>query len=263
MLISVPLSLEAATLMDKADIVKNDRVVVNQNTVKDPYYYLGTVTRVSKKDKMVYVFLDNGDKTKATVSNTGKGIVGHVVHKRKRKSVIPPSKVSKHIDRGKWHANKLSISKPSKDSASEETGKSDFELAQVAGPHSEALFDRINKNYSVFPSTGGFTRFGFWRRTVEDDGKFPFPVAMKIKGYDKYAFIKNLKVIQEKMEPEPARGPSIHRWTGQKNGDRTYVDRKNKVTWPEGTITYIRQDVPPSRAFYKYVMGKTNSKLPY
>lgn len=318
MLISVPFSSESATLLEKSGFKKNDRVVVNQNTVKDPYYYLGTVTSVSKKDKMVNVFLDNGEKTKATVSNTGKGVVGHVSHKRTRKSVVPPDSISKHLDTNKWYANRLNISpiKPTSDSEEskpkppssgskpktpssgskpkpasegrkpqkpaeeneenkeEETiekinpPKNALELAKKAGPHSKELFDAINKSQHKFPDKKdpkwSFSAFGFWRPTIKDTKvKFPFPVAMKVRGYNKTEFVKRLEAKEKRMKPRMFGGHSRHRWTGEKNGAREYIDEKNKMRWPSGTITYLKQGVPPSRAFYKYMTGKDLPNLPY
>jgi hypothetical protein len=98
---------ESATLVEKAGFKKGDRVVVNVNTPKEPAYFLGTVTRVSVKDKLVYAVLDNGGKMKAVVANTGGGVVGYASHTRIRKTAIPTANVQNHIDTSKWYAKKI------------------------------------------------------------------------------------------------------------------------------------------------------------
>ena len=98
---------ESATLVEKAGFKKGDRVVVNVNTPKEPAYFLGTVTRVSVKDKLVYAVLDNGGKMKAVVANTGGGAVGYASHTRIRKTAIPTANVQNHIDTSKWYAKKI------------------------------------------------------------------------------------------------------------------------------------------------------------
>ena len=376
---------ESATLVEKAGFKKGDRVVVNVNTPKEPAYFLGTVTRVSAKDKLVHTLLDNGGKMKAVVANTGGGVVGYANHKRVRKTAIPTANVQNHIDTSKWYAKKIdkpvagerihvpeskptvpqvneppkatpavsfdeksakvflkkmrsgsgikAIIKGVKDvpsaqaaltaikelkaqintahsvakkatastrahtslkvdknfalsklsdaeadiratmkgirkSGAKMDGKGDLDLAMTAGPHSKELFEKLNGK-SSFPKMVNekdksklYHPFAFWRDGLKQD-KLPFPVAMKVPGYNKAEFIKKLEDVQKRASVFYHRGKSPHRWTGLPNMDGTYYNRSKRIMWPAGAITYLKAGVPPSRDFYRMVMGKDLPALPY
>jgi len=375
---------ESTSILEKAGFQKDDRVVVNTNTAKEPTYFIGTVTRVAKADKTVSVLLDNGMKVSSGITNADKGIVGYVSHKRKRKTQIDAKTVMTHIDAAKWYAKKLSSimdgerehtpatpdaapspqSKPkpvrndtitfdpasalaflrsAKSSKSNIVKRAtDIASAQIAivelnadleklkeaakvakkaakspvaaqkvmaskyiaesrikdalkavrsamkgmrsgtslkgsakgnvksraseiGPHSKGLFFELNDDTS-FPKISNkgvnFQTFGFWRPTPSK-GATPFPVAMKVPGYSKTDFVKRLKAKEARASKWPERGFSPNRWDGTKNGIQTYYSASAKLLWPEGTMTYLKAGVPPSRAFYKFVMGKELAALPY
>ena len=106
--------------------------------------------------------------------------------------------------------------------------------------------------------------FGHWRTKParSSDSNLPFPVKLKVEGYDKKAFLAELQEIQKyEASNKGYRGFSPHRWTGEPNGTSEY--RYNKMAWPIGAMAYLKAGVPPSRAFYKAIMGKDLPALPY
>lgn len=119
----------------------------------------------------------------------------------------------------------------------------------------KALFKELNEG-RFFPE--GIE--GYWRPTPKSKEKLPFPVALKVSGYDKEAFIDALSKRQKKARLLNYKGYSKHRWTKERNGAGEYSVGKWK--WPEGYITYIRDGVLPSRAFYNFVMKTDLPNLP-
>ncbi len=67
----------------KLDLAKNDRVIANMGSKKEPEYFLGTVTRVSGAN--ISVVFDDGGK----ITLTKRDIVGKTELKKKRKTQIP------------------------------------------------------------------------------------------------------------------------------------------------------------------------------
>lgn len=102
---------------------------------------------------------------------------------------------------------------------------------------------------------------GFWRSNFKTIKGYPWPVPMSVPGYNRAAFVKALQAAQLKASTGTGgRGLSPHRWTGEGNFNSEYMYKGWK--FPGGYITYIRQGVPPSRAFYKLITGEDNPNLP-
>lgn len=113
---------------------------------------------------------------------------------------------------------------------------------------------------------------GYWRTTLEvkpppnifvqEQKALPFPVVYQPEGYDKVLFV----VLLREMEKSPFtksvayRGISMNRLTGEMNGNREY--ERGGWKWPQGYINYMELDVPPSRAFYKFITTLDCPSLP-
>lgn len=119
----------------------------------------------------------------------------------------------------------------------------------------EEWFKRINGKSKKLPNIEGY-----WRSTFKTNGGLPFPVPMAVEGYSKGEFLKALRAKQRAAKHTGYHGYSPHRWTNSPNMSGEY--KLGKWAWPEGYETYVKAGVPPSRAFYKFITGNTNSKLP-
>lgn len=102
---------------------------------------------------------------------------------------------------------------------------------------------------------------GYWRTSLNKGlSSLPFPIPYKVKGFNKASFIASLLAKQKIAKLGESRGMSPDRWSGAKNGSKEYS--LDGWSWPSGYIKYVRHDVPPSRAFYKFIMGKDLTTLP-
>lgn len=102
---------------------------------------------------------------------------------------------------------------------------------------------------------------GYWRPSFNKAmASLPFPVIMPVKGYNKTAFVNRLKALQKQAKKTVARGDAPNRWTGGSSGAAEYA--LDGWRWPGGLSYYLSAGVPPSRAFYKFVMGKDLPALP-
>lgn len=91
----------------------------------------------------------------------------------------------------------------------------------------------------------------------------PWPVIFEVEGYDKDAFNHKLTLLQQlnpNLTTKMYRGVSLNRLTGEFNGNAEY--ELGGWVWPAGYIAYICMGVPPSRAFYEFVMGVDLPTLP-
>lgn len=108
---------------------------------------------------------------------------------------------------------------------------------------------------------------GYWRATksqigLKFDSQLPWPRthpdAESVYGRDE--FLIKLQMFEAKARAVGYKGWSRSRLTGECNGSREYEYRG--WTWPEGYQHYIEHGVLPSRAFYEFVTGVDNPKLP-
>ena len=84
------------------------------------------------------------------------------------------------------------------------------------------------------------------------DAELPWPYIWHIPEFDIQLFINKLADIEDVAEVSRYRGFSICRITGENRGNCEYKYKGWK--WPGGLIEYIRLGVPPSRAFYAFIM---------
>lgn len=131
-----------------------------------------------------------------------------------------------------------------------------IKAARKVGAHSKQLFQELNSG-KVFPKNV----FGYWRPGVKKSGRLPFPVALQVRGYDKEKFIKKLKSVQSSSKKTVYKGTAPNRWTGGNAGASEYS--KDGWRWPVAALTYIKAGVPPSKAFYKFITGRSLASLPY
>lgn len=133
-------------------------------------------------------------------------------------------------------------------------GKYSIEDAQRGGLE---VFEAVNAKCK-FPRKV----FGYWRRDIDKSSvdTLPFPVKMPVE-YDKRAFLSKLRDAQRNARLDAYKGTSKHRWTGKCAGCKEYS--LDGWKWPEAAITYIKSGVPPSKAFYKFIMGTELATLPY
>lgn len=73
------------------------RVIVNEGTTKEPIYYTAVVTKVSRKDNVVYVAFDDGDKGWYNATRSMVGLVGLAATNRARKIPIPADQIDKWL----------------------------------------------------------------------------------------------------------------------------------------------------------------------
>ncbi|MNR21039.1 hypothetical protein D3C85_1379150 [compost metagenome] len=90
--------------------------------------------------------------------------------------------------------------------------------------------------------------------------KYPWPVPMESEGFHKEGFLRQLRFIQDQAQCVTYRGFSRHRLSGGMNGSAEYEHEGWK--WPEGYASYVEMGVPPSQAFYEFVMGLPLLTLP-
>lgn len=85
------------------------------------------------------------------------------------------------------------------------------------------------------------------------DAECPWPVPMEIEGFDVQQFIEKLVDTEDLASAVQYRGCSYCRLTGENLGCSEFSYKGWK--WPDGLAHYIRLGVPPSAAFYKFIMG--------
>jgi hypothetical protein len=127
-------------------------------------------------------------------------------------------------------------------------------------------FHTVNQ-HSKFP----FRIEGYWRRfevippkdelpganvrhySNMQDADCPWPVPMEIAGFNVQAFIEKLVDTEDLAKEVKYRGYSYCRLTNENLGCSEFEYKGWK--WPDGLAHYIRLGVPPSAAFYKFIMG--------
>lgn len=125
-------------------------------------------------------------------------------------------------------------------------------------PQGKELFKLATDGFS-FPEKC----VGYWRDTLmpKKNDTLPFPVISTASGYNRDRFCRALDKIESECAKSKAyKGWSNHRWTQSKNGSAEYSYRG--WSWPSGYSVYIADGVLPSRAFYKFIMGKDLDTLP-
>lgn len=125
-------------------------------------------------------------------------------------------------------------------------------------PQGKELFKLATDGFS-FPDKC----VGYWRDTLmpKKNDTLPFPVISTASGYNRDKFCRALdKIESECAKLKAYKGWSNHRWTQSKNGSAEYSYRG--WSWPSGYSVYIADGVLPSRAFYKFIMGKDLDTLP-
>ncbi|QJT71057.1 hypothetical protein GR11A_00019 [Vibrio phage vB_VcorM_GR11A] len=94
--IAVAQTLELAALID--DLKRGSRVIINDNTTKEPEYYTAVVTRLNRKTNEVFVAFDDGVKTSYKATRSKVGLVGISKINRKRISEIPAKDINKWLE---------------------------------------------------------------------------------------------------------------------------------------------------------------------
>lgn len=94
--------LETAAPFDSADPKKGDRVVTNLGTLKEPAYFSGTVTQVSKAKGQIRISYDDGDVATEGVDNKGTGLIGFLKGKKAYKKAIPMKTLVTLLDADRW-----------------------------------------------------------------------------------------------------------------------------------------------------------------
>jgi hypothetical protein len=92
----------------------------------------------------------------------------------------------------------------------------------------------------------------------KQNADLPWPYIWQIWQFPKQAFINRLADIEDLAEKHLYRGISMCRITGVSRGNAEYEYKGWK--WPAGFIEYVRLGVPPSRAFYAFIMGETQAE---
>lgn len=87
----------------------------------------------------------------------------------------------------------------------------------------------------------------------KQNAELPWPYIWTIPAFPKQEFINRLADVEDLAEKKLYRGFSICRITGVNRGNAEYEYKGWK--WPAGLIEYVRLGVPPSRAFYAFIMG--------
>lgn len=110
---------------------------------------------------------------------------------------------------------------------------------------------------------------GYWRQDkdasdigIKERLHLPWPVPFEVEGYNMEEFIGRLvmKQMDSRIKVERYRGISMHRLTGNHNGNSEFELEGWK--WPTGYVAYLTMGVPPSRAFYKFVTHEDLPTLP-
>lgn len=100
------------------------------------------------------------------------------------------------------------------------------------------------------------------RAYVEEVAGFPWPVIWEIPEFDKQEFINRLADVEDELATMSRyRGISMCRINKVSRGCAEYA--YGGWRWPEGLIEYIRLGVPPSRAFYAFIMGIEEENCKY
>jgi len=97
---------------------------------------------------------------------------------------------------------------------------------------------------------------------ARDGSEYPWPVVWEIPEFDKQLFIDHLADTEDNLaEVKKYRGFSICRLTGANRGCNEY--EYGGWRWPGGFIEYVRMGVPPSRAFYAFIMQVEEENCKY
>lgn len=116
-------------------------------------------------------------------------------------------------------------------------------------------FDCLNPPFVAFQQNVE----GYWRNSVTflepeegDKPVLPWPVADHIQGFDKDKFCSCLIAVERLAKRQLYRGLTMHRWTGVTlgNGEFWYKEWR----WPDSYSVYVKDGVPPSRAFFQFIM---------
>lgn len=136
------------------------------------------------------------------------------------------------------------------------TPKDQEHLATVIGDHSADLCKTLNKGCKAAqtPKT-----FGWWRDKLDIKGGAIYPVALEVKGYDRTLFYKKLHALQGSLDLVNMRSVVKNPWGVSNEG----FYKSGGWTWPASVLEMVAKGVPPSKAFYKMVMGKACPSLPY
>ena len=110
------------------------------------------------------------------------------------------------------------------------------------------------RNKEELPAPIQSGRSSFRTHYEKEVSLYPWPVVMDIPEFDRQDFINHLVEIEEVLEQVLYRGMSFCRLTGENRGCGEY--EFNGWSWPAGYLEYIRLGVPPSRAFYNFIMGE-------
>ena len=141
-------------------------------------------------------------------------------------------------------------------SAGNSTAKSQATGFKPKEMQGQEWFDKINGKSKALATTEGY-----WRQRFDKEASsLPFPVPLKVPGYSWSEFKNALAKAQTQAKLETSKGTSPNRWAGSENGAKEYS--LGKWRWPAGVTYYFSRGVPPSRAFYKFITGKDNPKLP-
>lgn len=127
-------------------------------------------------------------------------------------------------------------------------------LALVIGEHSEALCKRINKGFKPAPK-----RFGWWRSDIDPKGSNLYPVVVDVKGFNRAEFLKKLNTVETGLEVTSYRSAVQNPWGVTNEG---FMELSGWV-WTLSARQMIERGVLPSKAFYKFIMGKPCPTLLY
>ena len=191
---------------------------------KGSLYYLGTV---AKAGEPLTVNLDSGD----VVTATTRQLKVLLINKTGKRAYVK-GEIDKFINKPK--------AKP-------------VAAPKAALPSGLDDYIKLNKGSKRLPKIEGYWRNGPTGRSL------PFPVPnCEFPGYSKAGFIRKVKALQKKAVIEVAKGDSPNRIyePGEPKTVGANAYTYNGWHWPEGYLYYIERGTLPSKAFYKFVMGK-------
>lgn len=138
----------------------------------------------------------------------------------------------------------------------------DFQPAKLPDPD-HVQYNQLNKGCKFPDFIEGYWRAHAHERAsyeTDEQANYPWPVPMFVEGFEPDAFLKKLKLLEKVADKKEYRGVSKHRLTDEMNGNAEFSF--NGWRWPQGYKAYIEKGVPPSRAFYKFVMNEELEALP-
>ena len=103
---------------------------------------------------------------------------------------------------------------------------------------------------------------GYWRlsETRYENPSLPFPVIFRPHGFNRKLFLAMLDTVEDLASVTQYKGVSVSRLTCESNGSKEFMH--GGWRWPKGYRHYIENGVPPSQAFYNFVMGGELLTLP-